>query len=525
MPLLLTIFVTGQVKKKWNRNFIQKIMIPRLSRSDISAIYHEGEEAVIRLVESFQDALALLEARIAVLEAQQKKNSTNSSKPPSTDGLRRTQSSREPTGKKPGGQDGHAGRTLERSSTPDVVVVHEAPTVCPSCEQPMASVVSECAETRQVFDVPKVAVQVTEHQVHARVCPCCHLRSKASFPQDVEAPVQYGSRLTALAVYLTMYHLVSRERTVEILKELCGVSISNGTLETMLARAYQATESTEEAIVAALIDSDTLHADETGVRVTARTDWIHVLATERLTYYHPSVYRGWDAHDETRILERFAERNAKGDSEGGGILHSDFYASYRCYPCLHAYCNAHLLRELRFLAEVRNHQWAHELRTLLQQTWHSLKTERHSRHHNDSTNPLWVLPAAMLDNLHNRFDGLVEAALRLHPRTTERAEGTSPKGRIKQTQERLLLERLRDFKADMLRFAVNPLAAFDNNLAERDLRMIKVQQKISGSFRSTTGAKVFCRLRGFCSTVGKQSASILDALMDAFAGIPFELAL
>lgn len=489
--------------------------MPRLSRSDISRIYHEGEEAVIRLVESFQDALALVEARVAAVEEQQQKSSKNSSKPPSSDGLRRTVSQREPSGKKPGGQDGHEGRTLARSATPDDIITHHAPEVCPSCCHSLAEVAWECTETRQVFDVPKVLIRVTEHRVHARVCPCCQKRSSASFPSGIEAPVQYGSRLSALAVYLNIYHLVPRERTVEILEELCGVTLSKSTIENMLHRAYEATASTEAAIIEALVVSPTIHADETGARVESRTDWLHVLATMYFTYYHPSVYRGWDAHDETGILARF--------SDNGGILHSDFYASYRGYTCSHAYCNAHLLRELRFLAEVRKHQWAAEIRQLLQETWHTMKTERQKPQVGLEIQR-WVLPPAMRQNLSRRFDALVEAALRLHPRTTQRPEGTTRKGRIKQTQETLLLERLRDFKADILRFAENPLAAFDNNLAERDLRMMKVQQKISGSFRSTQGAKVFCRLRGFCSTVRKHSANILDALIDALTGIAFQLA-
>jgi transposase len=481
----------------------------RLPRSEISRIYHEGEEAVIALVETLHDALALLEARIAVLEGQHQKNSKNSSKPPSSDGLRRTLSLRTPSGKKPGGQADHEGQTLLRSSTPDEVVLHVAPEVCPSCQYQMSAVTPECAETRQVFDVPKVTVRVTEHQVYARICPCCQTRSKAAFPSDVKAPVQYGSRITSLAVYLNIHHLVPRERTVEILHELCGVSFSHATLDTMLMRAYAQTASTDVAIVAALIESQSISADETGARVKGHTDWIHVLSTPLLTHYHPSVYRGRDAHDETRILEEFAAR--------GGVLHTDFYASYRSYPCLHAYCNAHLLRELRFLAEVRQQDWAQGLRTLLQEAWHTIKTERQK-----TETATWVLSPMMFTDLTNRFDTLVEAALLVHPRCTERA-GKQTKGRIKQSQERLLLERLRDFKADILRFAENPLAAFDNNLAERDLRMIKVQQKISGSFRSYNGATVFCRLRGFCSTVRKHGANILDALLDALEGIPFQL--
>ena len=479
----------------------------RLSRSEISRIYQEGEASVIALVESFQDALASLEMRFAALEEQQKKNSKNSSKPPSSDGLRRTVSLREPTGKKPGGQAGHEGHTLKRTAHPNEVVRHAAPEVCPKCQHSIGESAETLAERRQVFDVPKVAIRVTEHQVYARRCSCCGSNAKASFPDDVRAPVQYGSRLGSLAVYLTAYHLVPLDRTVEILKELCGASLCKATVDAMLLRAYHTTEASEQAIVEALVVSPAVFADETGVRVDSRTDWIHVIATERLTHYHPSIHRGRQGHEETGILQRFAER--------GGILHTDFFASYRGYACVHAYCNAHLLRELGFLADVGKHAWAGQARTLLQETLHYLKTERTA-----TQNSALTLPVAMLTDVHNRFDALVEAALLVHPRSTERAEGKT-RGRIKQTEERLLLERLRDFKADILRFAGNPLAAFDNNLAERDLRMIKVQQKISGSFRSVGGAKVFCRLRGFCSTVGKQSANILDALLDAKAGIPF----
>jgi transposase len=174
-----------------------------------------------------------------------------------------------------------------------------------------------------------------------------------------------------------------------------------------------------------------------------------------------------------------------------------------------------LLRNLRFIDEVRGHCWAKEMRALLQGMLHHVKELRRQ-----TDNPTTVLSSEAFREMEHRYDELVEAALRVHPRTMLRADGTT-KGRIKQTEERLLLERLRDHKADILRFATDPCAAFDNNLAERDLRMVKVQQKISGSFRSMDGAKVFCRLHGFCSTVRKNAANILDALVDAFLGENF----
>lgn len=483
----------------------------RPSRKDISQIYQQGEEAVIALVDSLYDAIALLEARLAVLEGQQKKNSKNSSKPPSSDGLRRTVSLREPTGKKPGGQADHAGRTLERVGEPDEVIVHGTSEMCSHCQTHLVDVAAVIAESRQVMDVPKVKIFTTEHQIERKHCPCCHRTETASFPTGVNAPVQYGVRLSSLAVYLNIHHLLPRERTVEVLEELCGVHLSNGTLENMLARAFAATEATEEAIIERLSTSDALHADETGARIDGKTQWIHVAATDTVTHYHPSTHRGRDAHAETGILDAFAKN--------GGVLHTDFYASYQGYACGHAYCNAHLLRNLRFLGEVRGHLWATEMRTLLQGTLHYLKELRRQ-----SENPTTVLALEAFREMEHRYDKLVEEALCLHPRTILRADGTT-KGRIKQTDERLLLERLRDHKADILRFATDPCAEFDNNLAERDLRMIKVQQKISGSFRSMDGAKVFCRLRGFCSTVRKNAANILDALVDAFHGNNFALSI
>jgi transposase len=482
-------------------------MTPRPSRSAISQTYQHGEEAVITLVESLYDVIASLEARIAVLEGQQKKNSQNSSKPPSSDGLRRTMSLREPSGKKPGGQAKHEGRTLERVANPDVVLLHAAPEVCSHCQTSLATVVAEIAETRQVMDVPKVTMFTTEHRMERKHCPCCHAIQSAVFPRNVNAPVQYGVRLSSLAVYLNIHHLLPRERTVEVLEELCGVSLSNGSIENILARAFTATEGTETAIKEHLILSDAISADETGARMNGKTQWIHVTATGTLTHYHPSIHRGKEAHAETGILPAFAAN--------GGVLHTDFYPSYHAYECRHAYCNAHVLRSLRFLGEVQGHLWAKELRTLLQATLHHLKELRHQ-----TQSAVAVLSGAVFQDIQERYDGLVEAALRLHPRATRRANGTT-KGRIKQTDERLLLERLRDHKADILRFATDPYASFDNNLAERDLRMVKVQQKVSGSFRSMDGAKVFCRLRGFCSTVRKNAANILDALVNAFNGYNF----
>jgi transposase len=174
------------------------MMMVRLSRSEISQIYHEGEEAVIALVESFQDALASLEVRLAAVEGQQKKTSKNSSKPPSSDGLRRTVSLRTPTGKKPGGQADHEGHTLQRSASPDEVIVHAAPSVCPECQHAMVESAEVLAETRQVFDVPNVAMRVTEHQVYARQCSCCGTRAKASFPKGINWFLPFGSRSKGL---------------------------------------------------------------------------------------------------------------------------------------------------------------------------------------------------------------------------------------------------------------------------------------------------------------------------------------
>lgn len=495
---------------KLERKFHAEKDMQYLSRAEISQTYHQGEEAVIALVETLQNALKrmeILEGRIAMLEGQTKKNSGNSSKPPSSDGLRRTVSERTASGKKPGGQAEHPGRTLERSASPDEIIRHSVASVCPQCSTSLSDVAAEVVESRQVMDVPKVSVHVTEHQVEAKTCPCCQARHKASFPVHVVSPVQYGQRVSALAVYLNVYHLVPRERTVEILEELCGIALSNGTLENMLERAFDATEEAEEHIKEAIIHSHAIHADETGARIAGKTQWIHTASTEQWTHYHPSFHRGKDAHAETGILEQFAQSAA----QSGGVLHSDFYASYHGYICHHAYCNAHLLRNLRFLADVRKHPWATQMRELLRETLHALHQHQHA-----SNNPHARLDEQTIRSIETRYDELVEAALRLHPRSTERENGTT-KGRIKQSEERLLAERLLLHKADILRFATDPYAVFDNNLAERDLRMIKVQQKISGSFRSMNGAMVFCRLRGFCSTLRKQAINILDALFDVFS--------
>lgn len=299
-----------------------------LSRDEILAIYAAGPDAVAAWVEQLlatqtrlEQQVSGLTARVTELEARLNKDSHNSHQPPSSDGpakRRRPRSLRQPSGKKSGGQPGHAGVTLCLGDDPD--------TVGPQ--------------------VP-VACAVTEHQAVHKACPVCQTVTAGEFPPEVTQPVQYGPRTRAAAVYLQTYQLLPDERTAETLNDLFGVCPSEGTLASAQATAYTRLEPVEQAIGAALSQSEVAHVDETSQRVAGRTEWVHVISTALLTFYAHHAKRGRKAIDAIGLLVGFAGRRVH-----------DAWASYLNLPGLYALCNAHRLRELMGLYEDTGHAWA-----------------------------------------------------------------------------------------------------------------------------------------------------------------------
>ncbi|HEV2462127.1 MAG TPA: IS66 family transposase, partial [Ktedonobacterales bacterium] len=418
----------------------------------------------------------------------------------STDGLaRKTKSLRRRSGKKPGGQLGHRGETLRLVATPESVVEHR-PTVCAGCQAPLGAEAPEVLrERRQVHELPTLRLVVREHQaIHLR-CPVCQAVTAGAFPAEAPSRAQYGPHLRALVVYLLEQQLVPYGRVREVLADLFGARLSLGTLVQWVQQAAASLEPVEAAIKAALQQAPVLHNDETGVRQAGRLAWAHVASTKRLTHYAIHAQRGQDATDAIGILPGYR-----------GVSVHDGWKPYQANAsCRHALCNIHHLRELTFLEEQYQQAWAADLKRLLRQ----MKAATDQARAQGATR----LPQAERDGFVARYEHLLVAGLAANPPPARRPH---QRGRVKQSPARNLLERLLLGQEAVLAFLDDLTIPFDNNQAERDLRLLKVQQKISGCFRAPTGAAAFARLRSYLSTLRKQGVALLAALETLFAGQP-----
>jgi transposase len=480
-----------------------------LSREDILAVYEEGPEAVVALVQTLCSIInkqaariAELEERVKSLEDQINKNSRNSSKPPSTDTFRKIKGQRKPSGKSVGGQKGHKGHTLEMAENPDHEIVHPV-TKCELCGRSLCDEEVANYERRQVFDLPPIKVEVFEHQAESKICPNCGCLNKATFPKEVAYPVQYGTRLKSVAAYLNQYQLVPFDRLSETFVDLFSHRLSQSTLIGINRACYDILEPVEEAIKQQIIASPVICLDETGMRIDGKRKWCHVVSTEDLTYYAPNSHRGSEANEDMGILPVYR----------GTAMH-DGWSSYFKFNCKHALCNSHHLRDLIFIHEEEKQDWAKDLINQLI----DIKTTV------DRRRPIYSkLDLAEIKDFEEKYDHIIERAkLENPPPIASNSQGQIKKrGKKKKTKAQNLLERLHKYRREVLAFMYDFEVPFDNNQAERDLRMMKVQQKISGNFRSWDGAKIFCRIRGYISTVKKNSISVIDAIQGAFEGNPF----
>lgn len=493
--------------------------ISSLTKADLIALVLQLSERL----SSVEEALAQMSAqntdlqaqnqallgRVRELEARLSKDSHNSGKPPSSDGLARKPKSLRPKGDKPtGGQPGHRGTTLCLSENPDNVVEH-TPALCAGCGQSLDGVCSECIERRQVHDLPPLKLFVTEHRAITKTCPACRRLNRGSFPQSVSQPVQYGPGVRALCVYLQVHHLLPFERTQQLFGDLFGIGqrpgathdggcLSEGSLANFLSTCHERLEGVEATIKTAIGAACVAHFDETGGRIGKSLHWLHVAATQTLTYYAPHAKRGRPALEAIGILPAFA----------GTAVH-DAWASYFPYDCDHALCNAHLLRELTFVKEQMRQPWAEQAITLLCDIKKAVDDAK--RAGADRLDPLTLLRYAA------RYQWVILEGLRANPLSERQF---TRRGRPKQSPARNLLDRMDQHRRCVLAFMYDFRVPFDNNLAERDLRMVKVQQKVSGCFRTFAGAQQFCRIRGYISTMRKQGTDILTALQSVFQGKP-----
>jgi transposase len=477
---------------------MEPLRIP--SEAEIRAAYREGEDAVVKL---FYETFSKLAERIQRLEDQIAKNSGNSSKPPSSDGLKKKPKSlRQKSGKKSGGQPGHSGHTLKAVAKPDHIQVHRV-NRCSHCQADLEEVGVQDCEKRQVFDIPPVKVEVTEHQAEVKICPECHRTTVGEFPDGVTQPVQYGEQIKAQMVYFHQYQLVPLERTAEIVEDLYGQTVSEGTIVEACNETAQQVEPIYELIKAELTDTtDTGHFDETGCRIEVKLWWLHVVCTALLTYYAPHRKRGCEALDAIGIFPNFK----------GKAMHDGYRSYFQYAAILNALCNAHHLRDLIFVRDQYQQTWAAEMINLLLEIKASVETAPPGQQS--------LLPEQLID-FETRYDTILASGLRTCP-VLEPAEPLPKKrGKLKQHPVKNLLDHLKIRKTETLAFMCDFKVPFDNNQAERDLRMVKLKQKISGCFRSEGGAQVFCRIRSYISTARKNGQRVLDVLQMAVSGSPF----
>ena len=444
------------------------------------------------------EMIAQLLQRVQVLEERLSKDSHNSHLPPSSDRFVRKQKSlRKPSGKKPGGQAGHQGKTLQFSSAPDEIVVH-AVERCQHCKLDLRAVGPRALHRRQVLDLPPMRLVVREHQAEQKYCPSCSQMTIAPFPETVRAPLQYGPSIAAIGVYLVQQPLLPLARTCEILEDIVGASMSEATLCSLIQQCAENLGSMETQIKEALVQAEVIHQDETGLYVQGRRNWMHVTCTPLLTHYLVHASRGHKALEAIGIVPDFT----------GTSVH-DGWGSYFLYSCSHATCNVHLLRELTALAEEQGLWWAAKLKGLLLDMKAATDQAREQGRS-------WLDPLEVAD-WQAHFLELLDEGDEAHPRAI--APPGKP-GRAKQSAARNLLDRLRKHQEAVWAFLEDLRVPFDNNLAERDLRMVKVQQKVSGCFRSLAGAQAFARIRGYLSTLRKQGLPLLAALQATLLGHP-----
>ena len=470
------------------------------SEEEIKIAYDQGLSAIIALI---QGRFVVLAEQIERLEDQLAKNSSNSGKPPSSDGYEKPapKSRRKRSGKKSGGQAGHPGSTLRGVLKPDHVEVH-AVSCCSNCHASLKREKAVKIEKRQVFDLPQIRIEVTEHQAEVKVCPGCHQTTKGQFPAGVSQAAQYGKKIKAQMAYFHEYQMLPLKRAQETLKELYGQTVGEGTIlfacEELAEQVAPANTAIKEHIT---YKEQVGNFDETGLRIENALHWLHVASTNLLTYYAFHKKRGKEAMDAIGILPNFS----------GRAIHDGLPAYFQYLNLKHGLCNEHHLRSFEFLEERHPQKWVIKLKELILE----IKTAVDKAQQTSKTR----LSSKTMTDFSARYDALLKQGFKENPPPQKKEP--AKRGRPKQSFAKNLLDRLFDHKQAVLAFMVDFKVPFDNNQAERDIRMIKVRQKISGCFRSSRGAEIFCAVRGYISTARKNDQSVLDVLHAAFDGQPY----
>lgn len=471
-------------------------------REELLVLARANPEALVDYVLALEEQVCQLEAtvrrleaRIVELEGQLAQNSRNSGKPPSSDGLAKPspQNLRPKTDRRPGGQPGHVGRTLQPVTKPNRVVTHRVER-CPCGQCRGVSLRGEPVqdwERRQVFDLPALRLEVTEHQAETKRCPVSGRLVTAAFPPGVAAPVQYGPNFQTLTVYLSQQQLLPHDRLGQLCEDLFGQPLSTGTIVANNLRVAEHLVGFEAALRGQLRQAPVVHVDESGLRVEGKLHWLHVACTPGLTCYGVHPKRGTEATDALDILPHCR----------GWLIHDHWLPYFTYEGVLHGLCNEHLLRELKFVAEEQHEAWAARLSQWLVRAYRRRQQAG-------------ALSERQFQRALARYHAILRSGRRLHPRG--QAAASEPARKITN-----LLDRLQDFDLCVLAFLFDADVPFTNNQAEQDIRMIKVRQKISGGFRTLAGARAFARVRSYLSTCRKQGRNLWKAIRQAVIGQPF----
>jgi transposase len=444
--------------------------------------------ARVKELESVKVENVRLRKRVSELEQklskyENPKNSGNSSVAPSQDPYRKTKSMRGKSTRLPGGQKGHKGNKLKMVDNPDKILEHQVD----HCHYCGASLVEPPIgyDARQVFDLPEIKMEVTEHRVLKKVCSCCGKISQGSFPEGLSQKAQYGNRLKSLCIYLQNYQMLPYGRCSEFIEDLTDHRISCGSLSNFQRESFISLEDYEQQVKQRLLQSAYLHADETGLRFNGKNSWMHVISNKTISFFAHHLKRGKQAMNDIGLLEIYK----------GTLIH-DRFSSYFSYQCQHSLCNAHILRDLTYVEQCFDAQWAKQIKALL---------IRAKKHKDKDPN----IKSSYYSRVYNKYVSLIRPVIKDYDK------------RFKKTDEQRLAFALEKHKNLFLKFLKQPHLPFDNNQAERDLRMIKVKQKVSGCFRSKKYAQYFARTRGYISTVKKNNQPVLKAIQNSLELKPF----
>ena len=437
--------------------------------------------------------LAMIKMLILIVKLLSNKNglnSRNSSKPPSTDQTgsnnknKKSNDESDENKRKPGGQNGHKGTTLKQTQNPDKVEELKIDrSTIPSGKYTVVGY-----EKRQVIDI-SIKKIITEYQAQVLIDEN-GIRYVADFPKGITKAVQYGNTLKAHSVYMSQYQLLPYDRMKEYFHNEFNIPLSAASIYSFNRQAYNKLESFIDIAKQNLNASKVVHADETGVNVNGKLIWVHVNSNKYWTYLLPHKKRGYLAMEEMGVLPYFK----------GVLCHDHWKTYYKFILCLHALCNAHHLRELTCSYEQYGMNWANEMLLLLLKIKKAVDKSGGVLNEKDS------------DNYTKEYRQLLTKADLECPAPDPNKRKKGQRGRLKRSKPRNLLERLINFESDVLRFMLDIDVPFTNNQGENDLRMTKVQQKISGCFRSFEGAEIYCRVRSYIGTCKKQGVSSSKAL-------------